>query len=153
MRIELAEAVADAAALDQPDFPTAQQFEAFRYLHRTAGTTKRTPQMRARARHAARILWEAFGPRSHILWEAFGPRSPHRTRYLTTGEQDMATRQTLNDIARLIDVFRKRVPHEPDEQFRTFLLISIADLESGMLTLAQHLETPPPGETPEPVES
>jgi hypothetical protein len=142
MRIELAEAVADAAALDQPDFPTAQQFEAFRYLHRTAGNTKRTPQMRARARHAARILWEAFGP-----------RSPHRTRYLTTGEQDMATRQTLNDIARLIDVFRKRVPHEPDEQFRTFLLISIADLESGMLTLAQHLETPPPGETPEPVES
>ena len=65
----------------------------------------------------------------------------------------MTTRRIVEDVARLIALLRQRVPHEPDEQFRTFLLISIDDLENDMLTLAQHLETPPPGETPEPVES
>jgi hypothetical protein len=64
----------------------------------------------------------------------------------------MTTRRTVDDIARLITLLRQRVWHEPDEQVRTFLLISIADLESDMLTLAQHLENLPPGETLEPVE-
>jgi hypothetical protein len=65
----------------------------------------------------------------------------------------MTTRQTLDDMARLIALLRQRVPHERDKQFRTFLLLSIADLESDMLSLAQRLEVPPPGETYEPVEA
>jgi hypothetical protein len=89
--------------------------------------------------------------REHVL-----PNMAKRIEELASerarGDEGMTTRRTIDDMARLIGLLRKRVMGEPDEQVRTFLLISIADLESDMLTLAQHLENLPPGETLEPVE-